>query len=279
MSRPVVIVLALFVLAALASCNKTTRTTFSSGPSLLIPWDMDTLTPPFAASVIDGHSRVTANGLLVACKISGALTDTSGNTHLYTRSWEAAMFLDGSRPGFTAGIDTVEVNSTFLADTSFYLFLHSDTTTIWNDGSLNHWYVAGTDSIPTISVDIPGTMPVFTGILPASISRSADFSFTFNSSNTVDGDSAFVTICGHAPSAFAQSNVVSVNGGTATIAASELHQFNNASSYYLNWSTVGPAYSGGYIIFTIYNHSTLTIGGKQFAFVKQREFIGIVTFF
>lgn len=278
MSRSITIILALFALAAVNSCKKSTITTAVTGSSLLIPWDLDTLSPPFPGQVINGVSRLNTNGILVACKVSGNLTDTSGHTNLYTRSWEATLFKGDARGTFFGGVANVSVNATSLKDTLYGGFTHNDTVVVWKDTLLNHWYVSGSDSVPTISEDIPGLMPSYTGTLPVTIPRASNFSVTFNSSNTVNADSAFIILCARNPSAMVYSDVVKTNGGIATISMSSLYELNNSPSFHLGWLSTGYVYSGGYIIIVTYNHTIQTIGGKQFAFVKQREYLGIVTF-
>ena len=278
MSRSILIILTLFAVVTVCSCTKSAKTTTFSGSSLLIPWDLDTLSPPTSGVYINGCSQLSVNGIMVACKVSGSLTDTAGNTYLYTRGWEASLFKGGSPGTFLGGVANVSVNATSLNDTLYGGFTHNDTTVVWNDTLLNHWYVSGSDSVPTISEDIPGLMPTYTGTLPVTILRASNFSITFNSSNTINADSAFVILCSRNPSAMAQSDVVKTNGGIATISSPSLYELNNSPSFHLNWTTTGPIYSGGYIIIVIYNHTIQTIGGKQFAFVKQREYLGIVTF-
>ena len=76
------------------------------------------------------------------------------------------------------------------------------------------------------------------------------------------------------------SNTVNANGGTATIRASQLTGVQN---WYMNihgfyWPSTLDKYYGGFLMVILYNHSIQTLPPKQFAFVKQREYLGVVKF-
>jgi len=277
MGRSITVVVIIIVLFTVHSCKKNTSTAPPSVESLSIPWNLDSLPRPVIAAsyLIYDVAKFNVSGLLVACKLSGDITDTSGHTNLISRGWEMARFKGAAPEYYTAGVDTVSVNATTLKDTIYGGYSHNDTVSIWNETGLNHWYISGSDSIPAFSADIPGTMPEYTGILPTTISRTHDLTITFNSSNTLNADSAYVII---GIGINISSNLVSTGGGTAIIPFSKLTACQNSNFHIAQFAASGPTYYGGYIVIVIYNHTTQTIGGKQFAFVKQREYLGIVTF-
>ncbi len=265
------VVVLLHAIIVLGSCSKHTVT-----PNfMMVPWNMDSLMTGSAAYLI-GQSQLNVSGILIHNTLTGNLKDTFGNTYSYVRNWEAALFMWESNTS-TGGVSAVTMNSVSLDTANLYCFTRYDATAIWNESTVNTWNVAGSDKIPSFSTDIAGTMPVFTGSLPSSIDTSSDFSFTFNSMNVTNGDSALVIIYGSGYGANqAHSSVVSCNGGNAIISHARLKDFQNS------YGTIYPGdtsiYFGGQIMFVIYNHVTMTFGGKQFAFVKQREYIGIVSF-
>jgi hypothetical protein len=262
-----IIILILSVITIISSCKKSA---VAPNP-MLIPWNMDSLMSGSNGYPI-GHSQLTVSGILIYNKLSGNLTDTAGHTNSYLRNWEAVLL---------TGIGAASVNTTPLGMITDPLFGHYDSTPVWNESALNHWNVTDLHGVTLISVDIPGTVPAFTGILPVNISTTSDFAFVFNSSNTVNADSAFVIVYGGGPDIGSDpicSNVVNVNGGVATISADILRYYQNEYTS-VNWSSHGTSlYYGGQIMFVIYNHTIQTIGGKQYAFVKQREYLGIVKF-
>ena len=263
-------ILIIFVLPVLITCVIACKKHTSASPAtLIIPFDLDSLMPT-NASMLNGITYPNVSGLLIACKVAGELIDTAGDTNYYSRNWEAAQF--------TGSAGSVMVNTAGLLSTSDLICSHHDTTATWNESSTNHWAVTGSGSIPAFSADVSGTYPGFSGTLPANISRSSDYSFTFNSGNTVNGDSAYMVI--YCAGSIYKSNVVSANGGTAVITSYYLSHTRNAgiSLSFSYAGLVAPVYYGGYIDFVIYNHTVQTFGGKQFAFIKQRQYLGIVQF-
>ncbi|MFI4963546.1 MAG: hypothetical protein ACHP6H_06805 [Legionellales bacterium] len=229
-----------------------------------------------------GVPYTNVSGILVTCRFSGTPIDTSGIAHIYSRNWEAALFANTTGDSLT-NAGSVSLNATPLSNLLYNTYtheswyLHYDTTIIWNDSAVNHWAISGSSSIPPFTANINGIYPSFNGILPDTISKTTDFFYTFNSSNTTNGDSAYVLIYYDGwPN---QSKVVSANGGTATIPASRFSSATNRYIYLPLYSSGGPLYSGGGFIFVvIYNHSIQTFGGKRFAFVKQKVALGIVSF-
>jgi hypothetical protein len=231
-----------------------------------------------------GPSVLYVNGLLIETKTTGNIVDTGGHPVPYERNWEMAYFKtdtpgpygDPPLPGFFVNAGGVSLNSTALVSSAQAGYRLSDTTHVWNDSALNHWQVSGAGTVPHIDTFVSGTMPVFTDTLPTVISTSSDFSLTFNSLNTIDGDSAFVVL--YHDVGLNYSTVVSATGGTAMVPAFRLAGIVNCPHCTLTGWPSDFVYSGGLIMVVVYNHTMMTIGGKQYAFIKQREYLGVVTF-
>jgi hypothetical protein len=269
MRRLVLVALSLFAIVLIVSCKKVPKTASVTKDPLYIPLDLDTLLLTFSTPIYNGVPIYNMSGVLVACRMSGSPADSSGRVNAYNRNWETAFFADPTGTTLT-NAGTVSVNTTSLG--SGVVYSHNDTTAVWNELTLNHWNVSGSGGIPAIAAVVDGTFPSFYGVLPVNVSKSMDFSFTFDTSNNINGDSAYVVIYYYGN--YAQSKVVNAKGGTANIPSSYLINSTNGC-----FSLSGdPYYYGGKIILVIYNHTIQTIGGKQFAFVKQREILGAVKF-
>ena len=218
-------------------------------------------------------------GVFVATNVTGSLTDTAGITIAYHRSWQAASFL-----GSSTGLSSVFVNGTPLVtsypDNPF--FCRYDTfMAVWNETGTNHWETPGASSIPAISQDVSGTMPALSGVLPTTIDTTRDFTFTFSSDSTSNADFGFVIVYGFYSDAHYSfpitSNVVSARGGTATLPVAWLkHLYNTNISP--SFAVYDPICYGGFIMVVLYNQETHTFGGKPYAFVRQREYLGVVKF-
>ena len=269
-----IITIALFSIVLICACKKSTSNA-AIATSVYIPRGADSLMEIPQAQLI-GPPMSNVSGVLVACKTSGIVIDTSGLPISYNRMWEAAIFESQTNTFGDAG--TVSINSVLLNGDRGYYYLHYDTTPTWNESSSNHWVVSGTVTIPAISVDIPGTFPAFTDTLPTVISRAGDFSIELNSSNTLNADSGYVVIYCAPRGSRLIGNVVSANGGVSKVNASELIYLQNGNAPFNSRSLASQGYYGGLIMLVLYNHSIQTIGGKKFAFVKQREYLGKVTF-
>ncbi len=279
MKRTIVLFL-LSAIVVMSSCKKSVKT--DSIAPLYIPWNMDSLMLG-ADAYINGVSKLNVSGVMVACTLYGSIIDTSGQINVYTRNWENAIFA-GSPNSFTGGVGNVSVNNIPLDTGMWAGFAHHDSAPVWNENTINHWYISGSGSVPVISADISGILPVFSGTLPSKISKTSDFSFTFNATNNSFGDSAFVIVYGSITPTFGigdpvYSNVVSANGGTAVIRAIRLRDTDNGLMPLIFNAQTSPVYYGGIIMLVIYNHSIQTFGGKKFAFVKQREIMGLVRFY
>lgn len=269
-----------FIVVLDSSCRKT-----GTSPGIYILWDLDTLMMEGGTTntkVVYRPPYINASGAMIVCETMGTLTDTGAQTINYFRRWGAAHFGGGDPGAGGANAGAVSLNSVGLPFIALFphQYKRHDTMMAWNERGINHWSVAGSTSVPAISADIEGTLPSFTGGLPTAISKSSDFSLTFNASNTANGDMAYVVI--YSLGKRYQSNVVSASGGTATISTADLM---NATNEYLPLSgrPVGklsmPVYYGGFIAVIVYKNTMQTFGGRQFAFVKQKVVMGNVTFF
>lgn len=269
---PVVFPILFLVVLMSASCGKkesVAPTTYKA----FIPWNMDSMMPT-TALYINNVFLPNVHGALTANRLTADLVDTMGYHYAYGRSWEHANFVN---PGFMIDAGMVQVNGTTLTNGSAG-YLHNDDGMVWNATGSNTWSVGGSGLIPAFSASVAGRVPSFTGTLPLTLSP-AGYSYTFDASNTSNGDSAYIIV--YCPGTIFQSKVVSANGGTATL--DSFHAPIPGGSLNRNfyvWSNAGgnPVYYGGMILFVIFNHSEQTLGGKQFGFVQQREVLGVVRF-
>ena len=283
MNRSITIIIALLGVIMIHSCKKASKTAAGSLRQPFIPLDLDSLMPThYGSPYYWGFSYPDVSGVLIACKLSGTGTDTSGHVNFYNRNWEAALFAN-TTGNFLITAGDVSVNATPLnnvlynTNTLERMYLNYDTSGTWNSGSLNHWIVTGSLLIPPFSVDISGSFPSFTGTLPVTVSRTSDFYLTFNSSNTINGDSAYVAIYGNGD--IYSSSVVSANGGTAHISTGQFASATNGLTTFNHFPLSGPYYAGGgFILIVVYNHVIRTFGGKQFAFIRQKVTFGVFSF-
>lgn len=259
----------IYCVASIISCNKSTTT-----PAIIgIPWNLDSLMPTYAVVPVR-QASLNASAVLVACSLLAVGTDTGGQTKAYSRNWEAASFVQHLDTR-NSGITDASINGVPLHIDPWYPYLvHNDTTCIWNESGTNHWNVTGTALFPSISADISGTLPLFTGYFPSGIDGSSDFIFGFNTHNTLFADSAFIVVGSNGDLAF--SNIVSTSGGAAIIPATKLKHFKNDYRPLINGREGPAAYFGMQVMFVLFRHTIQTIGGRQIAFVKQREIVGIV---
>ena len=276
MPRSIIIIIALLLVIGAGSCKRG-----GSAPAYLtgIPWNLDSLLPDIETTQLTTTNYMDVAGAFVANKTTGSLTDTSGTTIAYNRGWQAAVF-----SGDSTGVSLVSVNGTPLVTTYRYnpFFCHYDGSIVtWNEGGINHWETPGSSLVPVIAEDVSGTMPTLSRALPTSIDTTRDFTFTFNGDNTSNADYGFVIIYG-GHSRFPDlmpmtSNVVSARGGTVTFPVASLKHLCNMNIR-PSLTTYDPICYGGYIMIVLYNHETHFFGGKPYAFVRQREYLGSVKF-
>jgi hypothetical protein len=222
------------------------------------------------------------SGVLVTCRYFGTPVDTSVHINVYNRNWEAALFANSTGDSLTSA-GTVSINGTPLNDGPYgsitgNMYFHRDTTIMWNDSTVNQWTVSGGRDIPAFIATINGTYPSFTGTLPDTISKTTDFSFTFNASNAFNADSAYVLIYSRFYGDPVKSKVVSAAGGVVSIPFNYFSSFTNGYMS-LNEFKLTPVYSGGgSIAVVLLKQSIQTFGGKKFAFIQQKVTLGIVSF-
>ena len=276
------ILLLLLTGIAIGSCKKNTHTPVVRN-SLTIPWNVDSLFPTLQTTPLQVRRFSDVSGVLAAGKIAGTLTDISGNIINYSRNWENAVFTSPANT-YCTNAGNVSVNSVPLSTLGFIMsssshnfYMHFDSATVWNESAANRWFVSGSDTIPAFAADVDGAYPSFSGTLPVFVSTRDGVSLTFNSTNTINGDSAFMAIYYYGE--LYMSNTVGTNGGTASISARRLTGAVNGFEALNASSSSDPVYYGGFIEIIIYNHTIQTFGGKQFAFVKLREVLGVVSFY
>jgi len=204
----------------------------------------------------------------IATQLTGTLKDTAGNTHNLDLKWEEAAFT--FHQNFNNTINTVSLNSTPLWKYWFLnAYLASDSTGIWDGNAGNNWQFTDGNNAIVMSANATGPFPVFTGIFPDSISRQANFSYTFNASGCSNADSAYVVLI--SDDYKLQSSVVSGASGTAVIAAQRMVNMSN-----LFFSIKPYTYWGAVLKIVLYNHTFQTINGKRYTFVNQKEVLGKV---
>jgi len=259
--------IALLSITINTSCKKS-----SSGPTgLPVMWNFDTLMPSESV-YLWSPSYLNVDGIFMASKTSGILTDTTGTTNIYSRKWEAALLAGNNN--YTYGASVVTLNSVSLDTANSWCpsFTNDDTVATWNENGTNHWSITSSTNMPSFTADVAGTMPAFTAALPVNIDTTTDFHITFNSSNTTNADYAFIVI-GNGPE---YSGVVSANGGVLTISKSRLTNFRNAYMYIK--AGTNRWFYGGQIMIVLYKENIQTINGKQYAFINESEYFGIINF-
>lgn len=260
------------------SCKKITATPVYSYSALYIPFDLDSFVGNKSTTWADGEKVDNSmTGVLIATRITGSLIDTAGHANTYERNWEAAMFsaTPGSAP---TDAGTVQVNGANLRLLPGYTYVHHDTSIVWDEGSVNHCSVSGHYTIPAFSADVAGAYPSYTGTLPDSIARGSDLSISFSSSNTAGADSAYFLV--YYDGVPIQSNTVKASGGTATVSHTRFAAATNANLTTYNFAiTTTQYYYGGFIFVVLWSSIKQTFGGKQFMFVKQRQYLGVVKFY
>jgi hypothetical protein len=218
-----------------------------------------------------GPSIYNAWGAFIADKLSGTFVDTSGNSFNIDLSWEEANF--ARYQSFYHTVGSVTVNNTPLYDYWFVPFVLADSTAVWNENANNTWQVLDSNQATIMSASATGPFPSFNGILPDSISRQSNFTFTFDASNCAHADSAYVVII--SDDWKSQGTVVGANGGTSIIAAQHLQNIPNLYFGLRPNSTLW----GGIMKVVLFNHSFQTINGKRYVFVNEREILGKVVFY
>ncbi len=262
------------------SCLFSSCHTSSSTPTpevVYIPWNMDGMMPSHVF-VINGSSILTTNGILVACKVSGSIPDTNGVPHSFTSNWETALFKTAISNSFTGGVSDVRFNGVPLTTGDDSAFTHHDLSPVWIDGGSNTWHVGGSGYVPAFDADANAAMPAFAGSLPVTLSKTVDFTYTFNASNTSNADSVYVVIQGKDGPWY--SNPVSArSSGIAKIPASKMSLVMDCT--YCNVTdnmATSPYHKGGLIAFVLYNHKSIIVGKKQYDLVNQRVYLGVVSY-
>lgn len=261
-----------FTLFAAVSCKKhgPSPVVYSSDmmamlpDSLLTGYNTALITPP-------GTRAYDVYGILCAERSTIDITDTAGTNNSYMYRTEKAYFTNSTTPSSYVLAGNVSVNNVNLPLDSMLYGVHVvdyscyqnyDVSNTWLDNSVNHWMVSGGEYTPPIDAYVPATFPDFTGTLPHSFSHTSDLSFTFNSSNTTDADSAYIIL--YFTGFIFRSNTVSAKNGVATISAASLHAELNDNNY--------QEYSSSALInVVVYTDTVQTFNNKRFAFIKQRS--------
>jgi hypothetical protein len=234
---------------------------------MTLPWNSGIVPMQLSSSNIDGIPISGVSGIFVACNIVGSMQDITGNHNTFSRSWQRAML--------TEEASSVSVNSVELAADGLISPLKANfagyNEYLWNMLDSNTWTVTANKG-PLFTTSISGAMPVLRSSLLSSIPTKTaikDLNYGFNvgsNRNADNADSAYIVI--YDGNSMVRSSVADARGGIATISKSQLASLlpNNDRSTTLD----GKTYKGALIACVLYNYSVKSIGGKDYAFVKQR---------
>lgn len=249
----------------IGGCKKST--TPPTPTELPLPWNCGIVPIQISSSYTDGVSISGVSGVFIACNIVGNMQDINGYHNSFSRSWQRALLLDDA--------SSVSVNSVALSATKPSSPLKANfagfNDYLWKLVDSNTWKVT-VDTGTVFTTNVTGTIPVLTSALPSSMPTKTavsnfNYPFDFGSdNNVVDADSAYIAIYdGHT---FVRSNVADARSGIATITKSQLGLLQPTDSLYTTLD--GKTYNGALIACVLYNFSVKSIGGKKYAFVKQK---------
>jgi hypothetical protein len=138
----------------------------------------------------------------------------------------------------------------------------------FNIDTNTRWEVSGSSEIPAFVYNYMGTFPDYKGALPFTISKATGLTLTFDSTTVTGADSVYIAIADsllqHVYDTFA-----SATAGAFHISPSDLAKFSNVFTY--------SGVTGAWIKIYPYKYTVQTFGGKQFAFVKEREIWHAIT--
>jgi len=213
------------------------------------------------------------NAVLQVNKLTGMLRDSNGVvTPVYRLSAEA-LFCDGSSVyNVSAGNLSLNGAPVTFNPGSFQRYISYNNAVPWNDTGTNQWQVGGSANFPAATVSMDGSFPEFTGVLPDSVSPS-NFTFTFNSSNTFNADSAvlflyagFIQSSNAIPiDAFSHGQIVDASSGTAGISPYAGGQYTN---YHLR--VQNKSYNTALLVVALLKETQQMVNGKMFTLARQR---------
>jgi|GEM_PF-5507026 len=272
----------LLISIVVTSCKKDRKKVIPE--RMLVPWYPGWLMPGHNTFAPTYPAYANVWGVLVANKMTMRLTDTAEVEKNYFINSESASFLSASGKNVNySNAGSVSLNSNSIGfDANYGIYRVYDTVGAWHEGTSNNWTIAGSTDVSPFTADIDGTMPQFTGSLPSTISWSTDLSIVFNASNVANADSVHFIVYNYGY--MQTSNVVSGRGGTAIINAVRLKALKSMMGdykYTLPHNSISPktdssVFSGGLIMVVLFNHTTKTVGGKDFVFVRQTEIVQTV---
>lgn len=238
------------------SCDKKTTTTTPTTPTT----PTNTSPTPPSPSPSGGNISGALISVMMDFKITQAGFEVPFNSDL-----ASAIFY--STPGGTTYADagTVSVNTNNLekqTNNTYYKMANSGTTPtdLGLDGGSN-WSVGGSSSVAAFTYNHSGSFPKFTGTVPTSITKSSGLSFTFNTGSLTGADSVIVVV---AAGSSTFTKTFAANVGTANITSSELAGFPTVTD------------NTGILEVCPYKVILNTIGGKQYAFVKEQAIVRYV---
>ena len=242
---------------AFFSCKKPKQTVVTLPGQLSLLQDVPIAIMP--ANDIDGSLQVVKQEFV---HIQGIDTTIRKHEIAY------ANFLSSQHHTF-GDAGTVSLNGIAVArttypggDSVYYYTMLYDTATpnTFHPDSNALWSVTGSGYIPAFSYSDTATFPGYKGHLPISVSKAAGLTLTIDATTVYGADSVFIII------ADSINNLVYKNvpagAGAVTFTPSELLALHTTS---------GSATMPAWLKVFPYRYTVQQIGGKQFAFVKEKE--------
>ncbi|PZF74633.1 hypothetical protein [Taibaiella soli] len=209
-------------------------------------------------------------------KLTGTLTDTNGFMTPISRLSAQAQFSNGNviYNYISAGSLSLNGSPVSLAtNNNFNYYISYNNAVTWNDTGTNQWQVGGSNAFPAATVSMDGSFPEFTGVLPDSISP-LNYTFTFNSSNTANADSAVLFLyAGRKDDSvsepmielFTHGQAVDATNGVADVGARTGVTYANYRMRIQNKS-----YRTCLLVVVLLKESQQTVNGKVFTLARQR---------
>ncbi len=262
--------IAILLFAACDNSNVTPEA--SPGPYLAIPYAVQDSIFGTHTTMIPALKLYNVSGYFMAGIRSGDITDTTGNLNSYSQPMHVAQFMDSS--GNLVAPDSVFLNDRMLWPLTYpgsqqIVVFSGGFPDLWNNTGSNEWRTAGNSLVPAINTSITLPFPQFNTNLPDSFDIHQPFSFTFNSSNLQQADSAFLLVYSYTGNLWT-SPVVHAGGGTATVDCSSSVVTGN-SPFNTFFNLKGKIYYGGILALVAYRTEIHSTGGKDYAYVVETQ--------
>lgn len=234
-----------------------------------VPYGNDSLMPTQGV-IMSRYVIENISGAFIVNNQIRIVKDTSGRVVNYDNPWQQAIFISN------AGNVTLNNSALMLSGTTSSYW--SNEPALWKNNSSNTWRASGNRNIPAIDHTTGTGYPEFRGILPDSIEVKATTRITcsFTPANTGNADSGYIILYSYKNKSIWFSNIVSANGGAASIQLSGADYRNAGNRYFMIRDKV--CY-GGLLEVVLFNHEVHTFDNKPFAFVRQRQVLHNVVFY